>query len=41
MKLSFSTGTFSALPLEQNLAEIRKLGFENIEFNMKSVETER
>jgi sugar phosphate isomerase/epimerase len=40
LNLSFSTGTFSQRPLEQNLAEIKKLGFENIEFNMKSVQTE-
>jgi sugar phosphate isomerase/epimerase len=40
MKLSFSTGTFSQQKLKENLAAIKNLGFENIEFNMKSVEVE-
>ncbi len=40
LKLSFSSGTFSKQALNKNLSAIKKLGFENIEFNMKSVETE-
>jgi sugar phosphate isomerase/epimerase len=40
LKLSFSNGTFSHVSLENNLAAVTKLGFENIEFNMKSVEEE-
>jgi sugar phosphate isomerase/epimerase len=40
LKLSFSNGTFSKHKLDENLAAIQKLGFENIEFNMKSVEAE-
>lgn len=37
---SISNGIFSKYTLRQNLAEVNKLGFENIEFNMKSVEVE-
>jgi sugar phosphate isomerase/epimerase len=40
LKLSFSNGTFSKHVLNENFAAIKKIGFENIEFNMKSVETE-
>ena len=40
MKLSLSNGIFSKRKLEENLAEVKRLGFENLEFNMKSVETE-
>jgi sugar phosphate isomerase/epimerase len=40
MMLSFSNGTFSKSKLEENFAAIQKLGFENVEFNMKSVEVE-
>lgn len=40
MKLSLSNGVFSQRKLYQNLAVVRELGFENIEFNMRSVETE-
>lgn len=40
MILSLSNGIFSKYTLRQNLAEANKLGFENIEFNMKSVEIE-
>ena len=40
LKLSFSNGTFSKRTLQENLAAIQNLGFENIEFNMKSVEVE-
>jgi sugar phosphate isomerase/epimerase len=38
--LSFSNGTFRNRTLEENIAEVKRLGFENLEFNMKSVETE-
>jgi sugar phosphate isomerase/epimerase len=38
--LSFSNGTFSKSKIEENFAAVQKLGFENIEFNMKSVEKE-
>jgi sugar phosphate isomerase/epimerase len=40
LKLSLSNGIFSKNDLEENFAAIKKLGFENIEFNMKSVEVE-
>ncbi len=40
MKLSLSNGIFSKQSLSQNFATIKTLGFENIEFNMKSVRTE-
>jgi sugar phosphate isomerase/epimerase len=40
MKLSLSNGIFSKFDLEENFAEIKRLGFENIEFNMKSVKVE-
>lgn len=40
MKLSLSNGIFSKYPLAENLAAVRKLGFENLEFNMKCVEEE-
>jgi sugar phosphate isomerase/epimerase len=40
MKLSLSNGIFSKLSLEKNFAAIQKLGFKNIEFNMKSVRKE-
>ncbi len=40
MKLSISNGAFAHLQLEDNLALVKKLGFENLEFNMKGVETE-
>ncbi len=38
LKLSLSNGIFSKYTLEENLAAVRRLGFENLEFNMKSVE---
>jgi sugar phosphate isomerase/epimerase len=38
--LSISNGTFRNRTLEENLAEVKRLGFENLEFNMKSVEAE-
>jgi sugar phosphate isomerase/epimerase len=40
MKLSLSNGIFSRLSLEENFAAVQQLGFENIEFNMKSVKKE-
>ncbi|HEX9262411.1 MAG TPA: sugar phosphate isomerase/epimerase [Candidatus Bathyarchaeia archaeon] len=40
MDLSLSNGIFSKMTLEDNIAEVKRLGFENLEFNMKSVETE-
>lgn len=40
MKLSLSNGLFSKLSINQNLAAIKKLGFENVEFNMKSIKKE-
>ncbi len=41
MKLSLSNGIFSRLSLDGNFAAVKKLGFENIEFNMKAVKKER
>ena len=35
-----SNGIFSKRPLEENISEINRLGFENLEFNVKSVEKE-
>lgn len=35
-----SNGIFQKCPLEENIARIKRLDFENIEFNMKSVEVE-
>jgi len=40
MKLSLSNGVFSKLSLEENFATVRRLGFENVEFNMKTVKKE-
>src|SRR3990170_6672444 len=40
MKLSLSNGAFSDRTLDENLATVKRLGFENLEFNMKSVKTE-
>ncbi len=40
MKLSLSNGTFSEYSLADNIATVRRLGFENLEFNMKCVEEE-
>ncbi len=36
--LSLSNGIFSKCPIDENLAYVKALGFENVEFNMKSVE---
>lgn len=38
MRLSLSNGIFSKRALEENIAAVKQLGFENLEFNMKSVE---
>jgi sugar phosphate isomerase/epimerase len=40
MKLSLSNGIFSKLSLNGNFAAVKQLGFENIEFNMKSIKKE-
>ncbi len=40
MQLSLSNGIFSKLSLEENLATVKALGFNNLEFNMKTVSTE-
>jgi sugar phosphate isomerase/epimerase len=40
LRLSLSNGIFSKRPLEENVAAVSRLGFENLEFNMKSVEVE-
>ena len=40
MRLSLSNGIFSKYPLDENVAAVRRLGFENLEFNMKCVEEE-
>jgi sugar phosphate isomerase/epimerase len=40
LKLSLSNGIFSKLGLTKNFAAVKQLGFENIEFNMKTVRTE-
>jgi sugar phosphate isomerase/epimerase len=40
MKLSLSNGIFSKMSLEKNFDAVKMLGFENIEFNMKSVKKE-
>jgi sugar phosphate isomerase/epimerase len=40
MELSLSNGIFSKLRLHENFAAVKKLGFQNIEFNMKSIKKE-
>ena len=40
MKLSLSNGIFSKLSLNGNFSAVKQLGFENIEFNMKSIKKE-
>lgn len=40
MELSLSNGIFSKLGINENLAMVKQLGFENIEFNMKSIKKE-
>jgi sugar phosphate isomerase/epimerase len=41
MKLSLSNGIFSKMGIKENFASVGQLGFENIEFNMKSIKKER
>ena len=41
MKLSLSNGIFSKLGIKENFSKVKHLGFENIEFNMKSIKKER
>lgn len=38
LKLSLSNGVFSNRSLSENIASVKRLGFENLEFNMKCVE---
>lgn len=40
MKLSLSNGIFSKLSINENFKAVKMLGFENIEFNMKSIKKE-
>jgi sugar phosphate isomerase/epimerase len=40
LQLSLSNGIFSEYSLAENIAAVKKLGFENLEFNMKCVEEE-
>jgi len=40
MKLSLSNGIFSKLRINENFAAAKKLGFNDIEFNMKSIKKE-
>jgi sugar phosphate isomerase/epimerase len=40
LKLSLSNGIFSKLDLTKNFEAVKALGFENLEFNMKSVKKE-
>ncbi len=40
MKLSLSNGIFSKLRINENFAAAKKLGFHDIEFNMKSIKKE-
>ena len=40
LRLSLSNGIFSKCSIEKNLAAVKQLGFENLEFNMKSVVVE-
>ena len=40
MKLSLSNGIFSKLGIQDNFNTVKKLGFSNIEFNMKSIKKE-
>jgi len=41
MKLSLSNGIFSKLSVKANLETVKRLGFDNIEFNMKSIKKEQ
>ena len=40
MKLSLSNGIFSKLRIDANFEAVKQLGFESIEFNMKSIKKE-
>ena len=40
MKLSLSNGIFASYSLAENIATVKKMGFINLEFNMKCVEEE-
>jgi sugar phosphate isomerase/epimerase len=40
VKLSLSNGIFSKLPINENFATVKELGFRNVEFNMKSIKKE-
>ena len=40
MILSLSNGIFSKLRIDGNFAAVKPLGFQNIEFNMKSIKKE-
>jgi len=40
MKLSLSNGIFSKLKIQDNFAAVKRLGFADIEFNMKSIKKE-
>ncbi len=40
LKFSLSNGIFARRSLEENLALIHKIGFENVEFNMKTIRRE-
>ena len=40
MELSLSNGIFSKLHLDGNFTAVKQLGFQNIEFNMKSIKKE-
>jgi len=40
VKLSLSNGIFSKFSIQENFATVKQLGFQNIEFNMKSVKKE-
>jgi len=41
MILSLSNGIFSKFSIKENFSTVKRLGFENIEFNMKSIKKER
>jgi len=41
VKLSLSNGIFCKLGIKENFAMVKQLGFENVEFNMKSIKKER
>jgi sugar phosphate isomerase/epimerase len=40
LKLSLSNGIFSKLSIDENFNAVKRLGFQNIEFNMKSIRKE-